>query len=183
MYRVGVTRQQMLAFRDCKRILKLHSFGRIWRHGHGLHSHIACADLCVDSDTIRAPRGMLVGKVKRNRSMQLVTRVLVRSEGYIRELVQFLSDSFLQFRQRIIACVKRDRGRLESHCGTRASSLVNLQMQVCIVIQILTVNLPLLPAETANDAYGGQNSPPETSLGLNLRSHSISTFNRYDRRI
>jgi hypothetical protein len=45
------------------------------------------------------------------------------------------------------------------------------------------VNLPLLPAETANDAYGGQNSPPETSLGLNLRSHSISTFNRYDRRI
>jgi hypothetical protein len=114
MYRVGVTRQQMLAFRDCKRILKLHSCGRIWRHGHGLHSHIVCADLCVDSDTIRAPRGMLVGKVKRNRSMQLVTRVLVRSEGYIRELVQFLSDSFLQFRQRIIA-YSNDPLTLQSH--------------------------------------------------------------------
>jgi hypothetical protein len=82
MYRVGVTRQQMLAFRDCKRILKLHSCGRIWRHGYRLHLHIAYVDLCVDSDTTRAPRAMLVGKVKRNRSMQLITRVPVLSEVY-----------------------------------------------------------------------------------------------------
>ena len=46
-----------------------------------------------------------------------------------------------------------------------------------------TVNLPLLPAETANGAYGPQNLEDRTSLGMNLRSHSISTFNRYDRRM
>ena len=42
-----------------------------------------------------------------------------------------------------------------------------------------TVNLPLLPADTANDAYGGQNSDDRTSLGpessfsLNLYVQSL----------
>jgi hypothetical protein len=47
------------------------------------------------------------------------------------------------------------------------------------------VNLPLLPADTANDAYGPQNRAEKTSLGpessfsLNLYVQSL----QYDRRI
>jgi hypothetical protein len=66
--REGVARQQMLAFRDRERVLKLHPSGRVGRHGHGLQLHIGCADQCVDSDAIQAPQGVLVGKVKRDRA-------------------------------------------------------------------------------------------------------------------
>eukprot|EP01047_Picozoa_sp_COSAG01_P132416 COSAG01_NODE_62283_length_285_cov_1.059140_1_plen_64_part_01 len=47
-----------------------------------------------------------------------------------------------------------------------------------------TVNLPLLPADTANDAYGGQNRANRTSLGpessfsLNLYVQSLRPAHR-----